>query len=372
MKKSGVYLKKKEFDNLILEIKPCKEITKTPMSIDDLAFWTASDLLYFVLYYSPVCLKKLLPKKYYEHWLLLTLALNKFLKTKITDTDYDQASTALKKFVSDIEIVYKESDDSQRKMMRFNVHCLLHIPKLVKLYGAIWVWSAFPYESFIGDIRKFVTGKQYMGEQICKKFLRLMHIKSQMDRIFVSEQFSPNVAHLLKKLLRNSGIKVNVPHTGMAKGLSHPKHMQLQFGELIEIRNFLGYDVHDIALTYDVFVTNNIVFHSINYQRLQKRNNSVAKVTGGKFVEITNFILVKREDSGDTDQLILDHELAVVRNDFSISPSDRNLKQEHAIVKKTENLKVLSVMQIEFKCVLVPMWDDKLAVFPLPNIYERD
>lgn len=342
------------------------------MSIDELAYWTANDLLYFALYYSSVCLKYLLPRKYYEHWLLLSLALNKFLKRKISDTDYDQVSKALKKFVLDIETIYKKPDDSQKGMMKFNVHCLLHIPKFVKLYGALWAWSAFPYESFIGDIKKFVKGTQYMGEQICKKFLRLLYIKSEMNKIFTSGQFNSHVIRLLKKLLRNSGVKINVPITAMAKGLDNPKRIQLDFGELIEIRNFLGYDVNYKALKYDVFVSQGIVFHSSNYKRLQKRNNSVAMMTGEKFIVITGLILVERKDSSDIEQLIFGYELAIVRNDSSISHPDPNFTKDHAIVKTTKNLKVLSVDDIVSKCVLIPMRDDKMAVFPLPNVYERD
>lgn len=61
--------------------------------------------------------------------------------------------------------------------MKYNVHLLLHIPKSIKYFGALWAWSAFPYESYNYVLRKMLHSSQFVLKQICKSYLRLQNIK---------------------------------------------------------------------------------------------------------------------------------------------------------------------------------------------------
>lgn len=165
--------KSTEFDNRLLAIKPPCEITRTPQSIINNKY-KANDWKYFILYYSVSCLSGLMDNKYYKHWFLFVFSLSIFLKASITDVEFRLAKKALIQFVKEIEKLYG------KRFMKYNVHVLLHIPMFVKNYGAIWAWSAFPFEHYNGVIKQLFHGTQCIPEQICKLYHRLQYVKKTL------------------------------------------------------------------------------------------------------------------------------------------------------------------------------------------------
>ncbi|XP_070160613.1 uncharacterized protein [Polyergus mexicanus] len=168
---SYIGTKKDIFDKKLTSIRPSSEMARTPRSINDIKVWKASKLKNFLLYYSMPCLKNVLSKPYYKHWSLLVFATYKFLCEKITNEDYVQAERALQIFVERIPLLYGA------ECRKNNVHLLLYIPKSIKYFGALWAWSAFPYESYNYVLRKMLHSSQFVLKQICKSYLRLQNIK---------------------------------------------------------------------------------------------------------------------------------------------------------------------------------------------------
>ncbi|EFN72341.1 hypothetical protein EAG_12648, partial [Camponotus floridanus] len=138
-------------DNRLSEILPPCEITRTPQSVSNISQWKASEFKHFLIYYSMPCLKDLLPLTFYKHWSLLVLP-------------FEKAKRAINKFVKNIEVLYG------MELMKFNVHLLLHIPNSVKDFGALWAWSAFPYESYNSVLRNMLHSSQIILQQICKSY----------------------------------------------------------------------------------------------------------------------------------------------------------------------------------------------------------
>lgn len=122
--------------------------------MSNISQWKASEFKNFLIYYSLPCLKDLLPSVFYKHWFLLVYAINIFDSDKIETQAYENATRAIKKFVSNTEILYG------MEQMKFNVHLLLHIPKSVNDFGALWAWSAFPYESYNFVLRSMLHNSQ--------------------------------------------------------------------------------------------------------------------------------------------------------------------------------------------------------------------
>lgn len=50
--------------------------------------------------------------------------------------------------------------------MTMKVHELLHIPLFVNLFGPLWAFSCFPYESANGYVKGFVHGTRYIASQV--------------------------------------------------------------------------------------------------------------------------------------------------------------------------------------------------------------
>lgn len=160
------------FDKMLLSKKPPSELTRCPRSITERASWKTSEWKNFLLYYSLVCFKAVMAhKKYYQHWFLFVYSVQIFAKTKITDVEFVAASAAMKLFVLQIESLYGKD------LMSYNVHILLHVPRSVKMFGALWAWSTFPYEGFNGILKRLFNGSQYVPGQILKFYARLKYLK---------------------------------------------------------------------------------------------------------------------------------------------------------------------------------------------------
>ena len=152
-----------EFNNKLLSIKPRIEITRVPQPVTNKLNGKVNEWKSFALYYSMYCLKGIMIKpKYIRHWNLFVFGLNLLLKENVSEIDCNLAHYAFIKFVGDIEKLYG------KKYLKFNVHILTHIKTFVKNYGAIWAWSAYPFEGFNGIIRLLLYGTQYVPKQICK------------------------------------------------------------------------------------------------------------------------------------------------------------------------------------------------------------
>ena len=83
--------------------------------------WKASELTYFLLFYSPVVLKKYLPLKYYKHWLLLVNFMRRLAKQTISNRDLQVCRILAVRFTRSIPKLYG------KKYVRYNVHLLPHI-----------------------------------------------------------------------------------------------------------------------------------------------------------------------------------------------------------------------------------------------------
>lgn len=166
------WFEKKIFNDRLLKICPPCELSRTPRAIENMKLFKASEWKNILLYYSLPCLQGLLPNVYFKHWSLLVFSMHKFLSDAITENDLKHAEKALRKFVFDMETLYG------KEHMKFNVHLLLHIPKSVKLFGAIWAWSAFPFESYNRVLRNMIYNSQFVIQQVCNSYLRLQQIKN--------------------------------------------------------------------------------------------------------------------------------------------------------------------------------------------------
>lgn len=108
------------------KILPPSKITRTLRLLEDLKRFKASEFRNFLLHYSLVILKNLLPNAYYKNLSLLGYPITR------------------------VEDLYGE------EFMKYNVHLLLHLPESVKNYGAMFPWSTLPYEDYNHTLRNML------------------------------------------------------------------------------------------------------------------------------------------------------------------------------------------------------------------------
>lgn len=129
------------------------EINRKPRAIKDLARWKATEFRTFLLYLGPLVLKDILDIGVYENFLLFHCAISilcsNYLIKKI---GVKTANKLLREFVIHCEQIYG------KQYLVYNVHILIHLCDDANVFGNLDMFSAFPFENFLGQLKKLVKG----------------------------------------------------------------------------------------------------------------------------------------------------------------------------------------------------------------------
>ena len=158
-------------NNRLNSIKPPKFVHRMPRSIVDLVHWKISELkLWFFAYSLPV-LEGIIRQDYFDHYLLLVIAISILNADKITPQMIEISRNYLHKFVREFENLYG------LLFCSINVHQLLHLPDIVERLGPLWVYSCFEYENLNGELLRLVHGTCHIDTQIARsqhQFIRMI------------------------------------------------------------------------------------------------------------------------------------------------------------------------------------------------------
>lgn len=134
-------------------------------SLEFIKLWKATEFRHFLLYSGPVILQNILSKSVYEHFLILHIAIRILASPKYSkNLQYlEYAEKLLNIFVKSFSTIYGS------KYVSHNVHNLLHLTSDVKQFGALDVFSAFQFESYICGIKKLVRKGDKPLQQIAKR-----------------------------------------------------------------------------------------------------------------------------------------------------------------------------------------------------------
>ncbi|GBM63955.1 hypothetical protein AVEN_17542-1 [Araneus ventricosus] len=127
-----------------------KEFQRKPRSLIEVGRWKAAEFRCFFLYVGPVVLKDILLPDYYNHFLCLHLAIRIILNEKLIEDYLDYAEELLCYFVKHCMTLYGE------EFVVYNVHSLIHLAEDVRRYGSLNNISAFPFESYLGRMKKLL------------------------------------------------------------------------------------------------------------------------------------------------------------------------------------------------------------------------
>ena len=150
-----------ELDSVLLAQCPPCEFSRPPRSIKKhLAYWKASELRNWLLFYSLPLLMKFLPALFWHHYALLVCAMHILLSDRILPSQVDAAEQMLIDFCVLLPELYGESSCTA------NAHLLLHMAKYVRLWGPLWTHSSFGFENKNGQLKHLFHGKSQIVDQL--------------------------------------------------------------------------------------------------------------------------------------------------------------------------------------------------------------
>ena len=137
----------------------------------------ASQWCSWILIYSPVILKNILPEEHYRCWLLFVRACNILSQRILRLCDVDTADSFLELFCNKFEHLYGRASCTP------NMHLHLHLKQTILDFGpahATWLYS---FERFNGTISSIYTNKQSVELQFMHKFVRGQMIQSLSAKV---------------------------------------------------------------------------------------------------------------------------------------------------------------------------------------------
>lgn len=144
------------------------DFNRKPRSFSELLRWKATEFRSFLLYFGPVILKSYVDIAIYEHFMLLHCSITILIsKNHIKHLGCTLANDLLKIFVSHCEKIYG------KEYTIYNVHVLLHLAEDVCSFGPLDEISSFPFENYLGQLKKLVRSPTKPLEQACRRLVEI-------------------------------------------------------------------------------------------------------------------------------------------------------------------------------------------------------
>lgn len=139
------------------------EFCRRGRSLRQLDLWKATEYRLFLCYTGIICFKNVLREDLYQHFILLMVSIRILCDQRLYATEYDTAVTLLTKFITEGQRLFGS------EFLVYNVHALVHLPNDVKIHGPLDNFSCFPFESFLGRLKRFVRSGNKPLSQICRR-----------------------------------------------------------------------------------------------------------------------------------------------------------------------------------------------------------
>lgn len=141
-----------------------REFSRKPRSLKEAKRFKATEYRLFLLYLGPLVLKDVLDTEKYDHFITLHLAISILISNKAFEFQYvDYAEKLLNHFVKSCGLIYS------KEFMVHNIHNLLHLCDDVKKFGPLDNFSNFPFENYLGQLKKILRKPSDILPQIVRR-----------------------------------------------------------------------------------------------------------------------------------------------------------------------------------------------------------
>jgi hypothetical protein len=139
------------------------DFARQPRSIKELPRWKATELRQFLLYIGVVVLKPYLPIPFYNNFMCLHVPIKLLASEEWCLVFNDYAHDLLVSFVQQSDTLYSSN------FVSYNVHNLLHISHDVLTFGPLYSFSAYRFENYYGQMKKYLRKTDKPLEQLIKR-----------------------------------------------------------------------------------------------------------------------------------------------------------------------------------------------------------
>ena len=142
-----------------------REFGRKPRSLHEVSQWKATEFRQFLLYSGLVVLIDILPEQFYANFKMLFVSMTILLSPSMcaNSENCKYVEELLKVFVTNFSSLYGKSS------IVYNVHSLIHLPQDARKYGALDNISSFPYETFLGKLKRSVRRPHNPVAQVVRR-----------------------------------------------------------------------------------------------------------------------------------------------------------------------------------------------------------
>lgn len=140
--------------------------------LEKMSLWKGTELRTFLLYIGPIVLNGEISKPHYKNFMLFHVAIS-ILTDKILCVDFNEiARILINSFVDEFEEIYGQ------EYVTYNVHLVTHLSSDCKIFGNLDNFSSFPFESYLGKIKRLVKSPHRPLQQIHNRISEIFNISS--------------------------------------------------------------------------------------------------------------------------------------------------------------------------------------------------
>lgn len=185
--------------NILIKIDMPSETHRDIRSLKLFAHWKGVEFRNFLLYYGFVVLQDFLPKQNYIHFLQL-FAATTICSTRAYFHHLNVAQILFQQFVNDYKRLYGP------QFITSNIHNLTHVVDEVKRFGELATFSAYPFENYLGVMKRIIKGGKNALTQISRRLT---------ERLFITDYnykpINPNKNDHISIVVKGSGqIRINL------------------------------------------------------------------------------------------------------------------------------------------------------------------
>lgn len=159
-----------------------RDFARKSRSLLFIARFKATEFRQFLNYTGPVVLAGNLPDRVYKNFLVLHCAVRILSNKKWCIELNDYAFRLLKLFIEEFTNIYSAV------YVSYNVHNLIHLPLDCITWGSLESFSAFPFENYLGSIKRLLRKCHKPLQQIVKRIQELSNSKIVKTRPNPREQ----------------------------------------------------------------------------------------------------------------------------------------------------------------------------------------
>lgn len=149
------------------------EFSRKPRSLNDLERYKATEFRSFLLYTGPVCLLGNIDENIYKNFLLLSVSIN-LLSVYRDPQNVQVAKKYLTAFIKHFEKLYGS------RHLVYNLHNLVHLPDDVSRYGTVDKFSAFPFENYLGTMKRLLRKPNCLLSQVANRIFERRTSRSEL------------------------------------------------------------------------------------------------------------------------------------------------------------------------------------------------